>query len=67
MTFTRQHYKAIAEIIAHSETKQQIIEKLVRYFKADNERFDAYRFREYINQLEHANDKTITSFSIARA
>lgn len=67
MTFTRQHYKAIAEIIAASDSKQEIVEKLVRYFKADNERFDAYRFREYINKLENDNGKTITSFSIAGA
>jgi len=63
--FTRQHYKAIAEIIALSNDKRQILERLILYLKNDNPRFDAYKFREYINKLEYQNRKTVTSVSIS--
>jgi hypothetical protein len=61
---TRAHFKIFAEILGSSETKREIIEKLTVYFKNDNVAFNAYKFREYINRLEHANGKTITSFSV---
>jgi hypothetical protein len=62
---SKKYYKILAEIIAISETKQEIAERLTAYFKTDNNRFNAFKFREYINKLENEHGKTITSFSIA--
>lgn len=55
MAFTRQHYKAIAEVIkrhcdlqtiddATDETILDIVSDLSDYFASDNERFDRGRF-----------------------
>ena len=52
--FTRQHYKAIAVIIASGDTDCAsgcgvlflIIHKLADYFTKDNERFDREKFLE---------------------
>ena len=49
--FTRQHYKAIAEILEYYEnspffldTVKGIADKLADYFAADNSRFDREQF-----------------------
>ena len=50
-TFTRRHYKAIAEVIADAWNdgsgvldREALLNGLSRYFKSDNPRFDRGRF-----------------------
>lgn len=40
----RKEYVAIADIIAKSETKEQIISRLADLFESDNPRFDQKKF-----------------------
>ena len=61
---SKKYYKVIAEILAVSQNKQEICERLIGYLKIDNERFNANRFRDYINKIESDNGLPITSFSI---
>lgn len=42
--FQHRHYAAIAQIIATSATRGELIQRLVELFKQDNPRFDAVRF-----------------------
>lgn len=54
--FTRQHYKAIAEIVKQNEgtvnnimvyiKRQRLCDDLADYFAADNPRFDREKFLE---------------------
>ena len=57
--FSRQHYKEIAKIIRESKTrvigtnytlldKENLIERLVKFFKKDNSGFDEELFRKEI-------------------
>lgn len=50
--FTRQHYKQIAEMVAVSATKEELIDMLCVYFKTDNERFNEQKFRAYIQKVQ---------------
>ena len=43
---SRKYYSLIASVIKESETKDELIEKLCREFRADNPNFDTYRFKE---------------------
>lgn len=43
--FTRQHYKAIAEVIKESVTRSEIIDNLSIMFVLDNWNFDEVKFR----------------------
>jgi len=45
--FTRQHYKAIADIVAkqpNDQRKAELISDLINFFEADNPRFDSNKF-----------------------
>ena len=52
---TRKHYIKIADAIKENECcancvdKPSLINDLIRVFKADNNNFDADRFKEYIS------------------
>jgi len=61
---SKKYYKVIAEILAISQNKQEICERLTGYLKLDNERFNANKFRDYVNKIESNNGLPITSFSI---
>jgi hypothetical protein len=42
--FERRHYVAVAHAIATTDTREELIQKLIELFKDDNERFDSARF-----------------------
>ena len=52
---TRKHYRLIADVIKGNEVhvnclhKPSLIEDLISLFKADNVRFNADKFKQYIN------------------
>jgi hypothetical protein len=48
MSFTRQHYEAIAEVLRNNEDKESIVHELIFLFKRDNARFDEIKFLEAI-------------------
>jgi hypothetical protein len=43
-SFSRQHYKQIADILLTSETKDEIVTKLADMFEEDNPRFSREKF-----------------------
>jgi hypothetical protein len=43
--FTRRHYVALANMIRISLDKHELVDALCSYFRADNSRFDADKFR----------------------
>ena len=48
--FTRKHYIAIADIIAHSLTIEELTDNFVTYLKNDNYNFNANKFVEAISK-----------------
>jgi hypothetical protein len=54
MTMTKKHFKAIAEILKHNDSKEQIVERLICFFRSENELFDESKFREAIK-----NDRSV--------
>jgi len=42
--FQRRHYKVLAQIIRKSNSKAEIIQRLIEYFQRDNPLFDRERF-----------------------
>jgi len=43
-SFSRKHYRAIAELIKNAETKYQVAQDLAKMFAEDNDRFDYQMF-----------------------
>ena len=43
-SFSRKHYRAIAEIIKNVETKYQVAQDIAKMFSEDNDRFDYMKF-----------------------
>jgi len=43
---TKKDYETVAKAIATTDCKSALVEKLCRYFKVDNPKFDAYKFRQ---------------------
>lgn len=43
--FARRHYQAVADLIASTQTRDELIEGLIRLFRRDNANFDEGRFR----------------------
>ena len=48
MALSKKHYKAIAEIIGTTRDREELIDALKDYFKADNPRFDYARFEDFV-------------------
>jgi pyocin large subunit-like protein len=50
MSVSKKDFMNIAEILAKTETKEDIINSVVKYFKSENPRFSEQKFREYIKK-----------------
>ncbi len=44
--FQRRHYRTVADAIASSKSKEELLENLCRVFKADNAAFDRAIFKK---------------------
>lgn len=55
MTFKRKHYEEIARLFRKTNDLQQLKEWIIKYFKADNEKFDEQRFRQACQRVENGN------------
>ena len=50
--FTRQHYKAVAEMIRVAVDKDELVDKLCVWFKEDNGRFQEDKFRDAVYKVK---------------
>jgi len=50
MSVSKKDFINIAEILAKTETKEDIINSVVQYFKSENPLFNEKRFRDYIEK-----------------
>jgi hypothetical protein len=48
MSVSKKDFIAIAEVLATTETREEIINSVVQYFKSENKLFNEKRFRDYI-------------------
>ena len=48
MSVSKKDFVSIAEILAKTETREEIINSVVKYFKSENPRFSETKFRDYI-------------------
>lgn len=60
MTFHRKQYRAIAEILARSQTIAELEENLIEYFEQDNSLFDPQRFKDFIREMKEQIRDSIT-------
>lgn len=51
---SKKHYIEIAKIIATTTTREELINKLVSFFKNDNFKFDIDKFESYILKIQQA-------------
>jgi predicted lipid-binding transport protein (Tim44 family) len=48
--FTRQHYKAIADILGRAGANSEEVSEFCTLFREDNPRFDEKRFRDAVQE-----------------
>lgn len=56
-TFQHRHYANIAAAIAHTTTRNELIEELISMFRRDNPRFDYARFDNACRSMPTKKDR----------
>jgi len=51
---SRKYYRVLAGIIRTSKTKEELVQKLIRFLEADNPRFDRERFLRACHGLSYS-------------
>lgn len=51
MSVSKKDFIEIAKILATTNTKEDVINSVCKYFKSENSRFNESKFRSYIEKL----------------